>query len=375
MRTPQTRAGRWSVAAKLKLAAPAAAVLVTGFLAIHYASVLFAAAAGLAGGFLLQRFTTRRAQDWMPEFEAVLAAVGTGQLHLRLDSERGIPAQLVQAGNSMLAALEERQAGLDALSREMLELADTLGEHTRQALAQADEDQQTIQAAVTELTGSVEEVAGSSVQAADSSRHASKGADEGKVAMTEALGSMDLLSGELGNARQAMQQLDTHINSIGGVLDVIRGIAEQTNMLALNAAIEAARAGEQGRGFAVVADEVRNLAGRTQKSTQEIQKMIEGVQSGARNVVAVVVEGDNQAKVCEELIETACVSLAEISGEISSINTLNTQIDQLTTRQHEVVTRLGGQMAGAVAARIQALQKSGLDEMVRRVDTLSRQVG
>jgi methyl-accepting chemotaxis protein len=189
--------------------------------------------------------------------------------------------------------------------------------------------------------------------------------------MTEALGSMDMLCGELGNARQAMQQLDVHIDSIAGVLDVIRGIAEQTNMLALNAAIEAARAGEQGRGFAVVADEVRNLAGRTQKSTREIHEMIERVQSGARNVVGVVAEGDSQARICEELIETACVSLAEISGEISSINTLNTQIDQLASQQHEVVTRLGQWVQGFAQEQRQRMEHSGLSDMAAEIEELS----
>jgi len=183
---------------------------------------------------------------------------------------------------------------------------------------------------------------------------------------------MDMLSGELGNARQAMQQLDTHIKSIGGVLDVIRGIAEQTNMLALNAAIEAARAGEQGRGFAVVADEVRSLAGRTQRSTQEIQSMIERVQNGARDVVSVVAEGDKQAKVCEELIETACVALAEVSGEVSSIGTLNEQIDQLTAQQQDVVGRLGRDMLDSAEARCQHAEQTDLSDTASRFQELSR---
>jgi len=359
----------------LTAAVAAGLALVAGVLANRYESLIIAAVAGFAVAFLVHHLVVRKPLDWTSEFEAALGAAGEGQFHLRLPGEGPVPQSLVHAFNSMQVATEERQGSLDALSGQMAAMANSLVEHAQQAMAQAGVDAEAIQSAVAELTGSVEEVASSSVQAAESSRQANKGADEGKVAMTEALGSMDLLSGELGNARQAMRQLDVHIESIGGVLDVIRGIAEQTNMLALNAAIEAARAGEQGRGFAVVADEVRNLAGRTQQSTQEIQKMIERVQNGARNVVEVVVEGNNQAKVCEELIETACVSLAEISGEIGAINTLNSQIDQLTTCQHEVVTRLGRQMVDAVEDRRQSLEQSGLAEMARQIGALSGSMG
>jgi methyl-accepting chemotaxis protein len=257
------------------------------------------------------------------------------------------------------------------LSGRVIELAEGLSDHTAGAQQQAQTDAETIDGVVAELTGSVEEVAKSSAQAAEASMQANKGADEGKVAMTEALGSMDTLSAELSSARQAMQQLDSHIEGIDNVLVVIRGVAEQTNMLALNAAIEAARAGEQGRGFAVVADEVRNLAGRTQQSTQEIQEMIEGVQSGAREVVDVVVQGDNQAKVCEELIETACVSLAEISGEISAIGDINKHIDVLSSEQHEVVDKLGQRIVASAEQRRLQLEGDGLSSMVSELESMS----
>ncbi|WP_424565405.1 methyl-accepting chemotaxis protein [Thiogranum longum] len=189
--------------------------------------------------------------------------------------------------------------------------------------------------------------------------------------MTEALGSMAMLSGELGNARDAMQRLDGFVDNVGNVLSVIRGIAEQTNMLALNAAIEAARAGEQGRGFAVVADEVRNLAGRTQNATHEIQAIIEQIQTGAREVVSVVAEGDGQATVCEELIETACIALSEIGGEISAIESATTEINALTDAQRGVVELLGDRMEHSADERRSRLESNGLRSMAEDLHKLA----
>ncbi len=334
-------------------------------------SSLFAMLAGLLAGYLAHAAVSRKPAGRASSVEAALQAIATGRFGARIADDKGPPRELVEAFNNMADFLQAREAHVQAVSGRIKSLARDLADNAGGARSLVDSDAETVGATVAQLTGSVEEVASSSARAAEASRHANQGADEGKVAMTEALGSMDMLCGELGNARQAMQQLDVHIDSIAGVLDVIRGIAEQTNMLALNAAIEAARAGEQGRGFAVVADEVRNLAGRTQKSTREIHEMIERVQSGARNVVGVVAEGDSQARICEELIETACVSLAEISGEISSINALNTQIDQLASQQHEVVTRLGQWVQGFAQEQRQRVENSGLSDMAAEIEELS----
>ena len=349
----------------------ASGLLAAIYAAYHYESQLLMLAGGLLGGYLGARWMVRPSNDENAELEVALQAISAGEFCTRLDEGGQLPPSLVDAFNAMAELLQERCTQMTSLSGQVTGMARGLADHVQEAQIQAEAEGDTLAAAVSQLTESVEEVASHSVQAADSSRQANQGADEGKVAMTEALGSMDSLTSELSNARQAMQQLDEHIVGIGGVLDVIRGIAEQTNMLALNAAIEAARAGEQGRGFAVVADEVRNLAGRTQRSTQEIQEMIERVQNGARDVVNVVVEGDNQAKVCEELIETACISLAEISGEIVAINGLNTQIDQLTSQQHDVVTRLGQSMMNSAEERRQRLEQSGLSDTARQLEDLS----
>lgn len=375
MEKQQRSASRRSVATTwIPAIAVAVFILVAGYLANSFAFPVAGVVVGLIGGYLTHRLLSSGTPDWATDIQVALEHIGQGRFHSRLADNKHVPPELVRTFNAMAATLQDRCAQMSTLSARITTLARGLAGHAQKTQSQADGDAESISAAIAQLTGSVEEVASSAVRAVDSSRQANKGADEGKVAMTEALGSMDMLNGELGNARQAMQQLDGHIEGVGGVLDVIRGIAEQTNMLALNAAIEAARAGEQGRGFAVVADEVRNLAGRTQQSTREIQKIIERVQTGARNVVEVVAEGDSQAKVCEELIETACVSLAGISGEISSINSLNTQIDQLTSQQHEVVTRLGQQIVSSAEQQRRRLEQSDLGSLARQIEELSANI-
>ena len=135
-------------------------------------------------------------------------------------------------------------------------------------------------------------------------------------------------------------QLKADSENIGGVLDVIRGIAEQTNLLALNAAIEAARAGEQGRGFAVVADEVRTLASHSHDATQEIQEMVERLQQGVVNAVENMENVNKRAAEGVNQVEASAEALAEISGSVNIINDMNTQIATATDEQNSVATEV-----------------------------------
>ncbi|MGB1061077.1 MAG: methyl-accepting chemotaxis protein, partial [Ketobacter sp.] len=145
--------------------------------------------------------------------------------------------------------------------------------------------------------------------------------------------SINSLASEVERAASAIQKLESDSESIGAILEVIRGIADQTNLLALNAAIEAARAGEQGRGFAVVADEVRTLAQRTQEATQEINDMIARLQDGSKNAVGVMAEGRKQAELSVEQALKAGESLQAITGGIGSISAMNEQIAAAVEQQ------------------------------------------
>ncbi|GAB6043683.1 methyl-accepting chemotaxis protein [Endothiovibrio diazotrophicus] len=172
----------------------------------------------------------------------------------------------------------------------------------------------------------IREVSTHSGEAAGAAREASKAAAGGREVVEANIRTVDALVEEVARAAAVMDQLADHSREIGGVLDVIRGIAEQTNLLALNAAIEAARAGEQGRGFAVVADEVRTLATRTQQSTEEIQQMIEGLQQKAGEAVEVMGRGRERAEQNAGQAHDAHDSLEFISGTVETISRMTSQI-------------------------------------------------
>jgi methyl-accepting chemotaxis protein len=259
-----------------------------------------------------------------------------------------LAAALQELGTS----LQRRQQELDALAEQLEGSAGALS-HCIQETVQAqslNDFSATLNGAMGELGQAVSEVARSAAAAAEAARQADSSADGGKLTMTEAIGAMDATTSELRRAKGALEALAADSENIGGVLEVIRGIAEQTNMLALNAAIEAARAGDQGRGFAVVADEVRTLASRTQKSTEEIQDMIQRLQGGTRKVAGVVDEGVRQAQACEELIETACVCFAEIAGEVATIDRMGAEIRQSTQQQDESVQSIQQTVAHGLAS-------------------------
>jgi methyl-accepting chemotaxis protein len=188
-------------------------------------------------------------------------------------------------------------------------------------------------ASIEQMLPATQEIAKSGTQAVEFTRFSSHAASEGLTVVEQAVSDINLLETDIENASNVIDSLALDSNSIGSVLDVIRGIADQTNLLALNAAIEAARAGEQGRGFAVVADEVRTLAQRTQDSTAEIQKMIEKLQIGSKNAVQVMEHSKTRTKACVENTRQAGHSLNKITESVASISDINHQIAAATDEQ------------------------------------------
>lgn len=190
--------------------------------------------------------------------------------------------------------------------------------------------------AMTEMASTAQEMARNAESAAASTNEADNHAIEGKQIMTKTMQAINLMASEVERVTETINSLEKQGEQISTIAEVIRGIAEQTNLLALNAAIEAARAGEQGRGFAVVADEVRNLASRTQKSTQEIEVMIEQLQSGTRDAATAMEEGRARAHASVEQVTLAESSLNEITTAVNEVMSMNTQIAEAAIQQGNV---------------------------------------
>ena len=197
-----------------------------------------------------------------------------------------------------------------------------------------------VAAAMEQMTSAIQEVASSTSKAALAAEQTKEKAGCGKQVVDRTITNIENIATTVESAAQVLEGLQRETGSIGKILDVIRDIAEQTNLLALNAAIEAARAGEQGRGFAVVADEVRSLANRTQHSTREIHSLIERLREGAQNAVREMEKGRDQAHEGVEQINQAGELLEEINSMVTSISDMNTMIASAVEQQSVVASEI-----------------------------------
>ena len=209
-------------------------------------------------------------------------------------------------------------------------------ERNSNEIAQQHCETESLATAMNEMVATAQDIANHAQRAADSANEANHEAESGKELVSSTITSIHALAEEIDSASQAIAKVEQDSLEIGGILDVIRDIAEQTNLLALNAAIEAARAGEQGRGFAVVADEVRTLASRTQESTQDIQSMIEKLQNQTKAAVNIMINSQKQAETNVSHAEKAGQSLETITESVNVINEMNIQIASAAEEQTAV---------------------------------------
>jgi methyl-accepting chemotaxis protein len=306
--------------------------------------LLLATALALAFGILAAWAITRQIVIPLSQTLKVAERVAAGDLSHNLISERRDElGQLQRSMQSMTVGLRELIGGISDGVTQIASAAEQLSAVTEQTSAgvnsqKVETDQ--VATAMNEMAATVQEVARNAEEASEAAVAADQQAREGDKVVGEAIAQIERLASEVGNSTEAMGHLKRESDKIGSVLDVIKSVAQQTNLLALNAAIEAARAGEAGRGFAVVADEVRSLAQRTQKSTEEIEELIVGLQSGTQQVATIMDNSRSLTDSSVELTRRAGNALENITRTVSTIQAMNQQIATAAEQQSAVAEEI-----------------------------------
>ncbi|SDX63729.1 methyl-accepting chemotaxis protein [Pseudomonas syringae] len=301
---------------------------------------LLAMILGVIAAVIITRQITRPLKETMAVVDRIASGDLTQILMITRRDELGVLQQGIQR---MGSTLRDLIGGIRDSVVQIASAAEELSAVTEQTSAgvnsqKVETDQ--VATAMHEMSATVAEVARNAEQASHAASNADREARDGDKVVGEAIAQIERLATEVGRSADAMNQLEQESDKIGKVMDVIKAVAEQTNLLALNAAIEAARAGEAGRGFAVVADEVRGLAQRTQQSTVEIETLVAALQSGTRQVSSIMLNSRELTVSSVQLSRKAGTSLGSITQTVSSIQAMNQQIAAAAEQQSAVAEEI-----------------------------------
>ena len=300
-------------------------------------SLIVFALIALIVSIVVAMFITRSIREPLTQIVEKIKVLATGDLRQDFkDDRKDELGQLAQSMHELVSQLTSMLSSVSSNSEQLAATAEQSSSISRQTFDNVDrQKEQTDQmvTSVNEMTATVAEVSSSANQTLSEVESAYNEMTNGESVLKHNIERFQQLSEDIKNGANVIQDLNDDSKNIGGVLDVIKGIAEQTNLLALNAAIEAARAGEQGRGFAVVADEVRSLASRSQDSTAEIEDMIVRLQSRAQEAVSVMESSEKEAQHSVESISEAGTTLQRVTGAISTIKDMSYQIASAAEEQ------------------------------------------
>jgi len=338
----------------------------------------------LIGGGIFALVLLRSISRPLEALKQAAASVAAGDLSRTIECRgRDEITEVQQSIRQMQQTLRDTLQDIQGSATQLASAAEELHavtQHTAQGIHQQNEEVQMAATAVTEMSAAVDEVAGNANRTSDASRDAETVADAGRRQVTATRQTIHQLSDRLQESVGTVTRLAEEAASIGKVVDVIRSIAEQTNLLALNAAIEAARAGEAGRGFAVVADEVRNLAQRTQSSTQEIERMIGAIQSATEQSVHDMQQSSEFAARSQAMADEADQALGLIAERVGQINEMNLVIASAAEEQAQVAREVDRNLVAirdiSEQSATGAQQTSvASDELARLATQLNRLVG
>ena len=307
---------------------------------LQLTATLLALLVGVLAAVIITRQITRPLRETLAVVEKIAAGDLTHDLRVTRRDELGVLQQGIQRmGSTLRDLISGIRDGVTQIASAAEELSAVTEETSAGVNSQKVETDQ-VATAMHEMAATVQEVARNAEHASSAATDADAQARAGDQVVAEAISQIERLAEEVHRSTEAMGLLQQESQKIGSVMDVIKSVAEQTNLLALNAAIEAARAGEAGRGFAVVADEVRGLAQRTQKSTEEIEELVAGLQSGTQQVANVMLGSRNLTDSSVELTRKAGASLESITRTVSNIQSMNQQIAAAAEQQSAVAEQI-----------------------------------